>query len=167
MDSLIKTFHIDINLMIAQLVNFAVVFFVLYRFAIKPLMKVMSERTEKIEKGLDDAKKSAAALEDADRKSQEVLAQTRAEAQILLTAVKKDAEEKKLETINKAKEEVATIVTNGKNQLAQEKLLMVEEAKKEVVELVVASVAKVLGGMNLETMDKESIANIIKEQSKK
>ena len=57
MDSLIETFHIDTKLLLAQAINFAIVFAVLYFFALKPLMKAMGERTEKIEKSLDDAKK--------------------------------------------------------------------------------------------------------------
>src|ERR1035437_937357 len=58
MDSIISTFHIDWKIIIAQMVNFAVVFVVLYIFALKPLSKLMAERAEKIKGGIDDAKKS-------------------------------------------------------------------------------------------------------------
>ena len=62
MDSIIATFHIDWKIIIAQVLNFGVVFGVLYLFALKPLMKVMRERTEKIEKGIKDAKENAEVL---------------------------------------------------------------------------------------------------------
>ena len=55
MDSLIQTFHIDAKLLAAQAINFAIVFAVLYFFALKPLVKVMQERTKKIEKSVKDA----------------------------------------------------------------------------------------------------------------
>ena len=50
------TFHIEGRLLIAQFVNFAIVFALLYFFVIKGLMKLMKGRTETIEKGLTDAK---------------------------------------------------------------------------------------------------------------
>ena len=62
MDSLISTFHIDWHLIVAQAVNFAIVFAVLYWFALKPLGKLMEERKETIEKGLADAKSNAQLL---------------------------------------------------------------------------------------------------------
>ena len=55
MESIVSVFHLDVRLFLAQVINFALVFAVLYFFALKPLMKVMAERTAKIEKGLTDA----------------------------------------------------------------------------------------------------------------
>ena len=60
MDSLISTFHIDWHLIVAQLVNFAVVILVLWRFALKPLGKLMDERGQTIAGGLENAKKQGA-----------------------------------------------------------------------------------------------------------
>ena len=54
MDSIINTFHIDWKIIIAQAVNFGIVFVVLYIFALKPLNKLMAERAEKIKKGVED-----------------------------------------------------------------------------------------------------------------
>ena len=56
MESIISTFHIDWKIIIAQMINFVIVFVVLYIFALKPLSKLMKERGEKIAKGIDDAK---------------------------------------------------------------------------------------------------------------
>ena len=62
MDSLITTFHIDWKIIIAQAINFLIVFLVLYFFAIKPLKKLMAERVDKISKGLTDATSNALVL---------------------------------------------------------------------------------------------------------
>ena len=50
MDTIIESFHVDFKLLIAQAINFLIVFLVLYYFVFKPLLKVMKERSEKIEK---------------------------------------------------------------------------------------------------------------------
>ena len=65
MDSIISTFHIDWKIIIAQMINFGVVFVVLYIYALKPLGKLMKERREKIETGIEDAKKSSEVLQKA------------------------------------------------------------------------------------------------------
>ena len=62
MNSIITTFHIDWKIILAQAVNFAIVFAVLYFFALKPLNKLMAERAEKIAKGVNDAKTNAETL---------------------------------------------------------------------------------------------------------
>ncbi|MFO7806922.1 MAG: ATP synthase F0 subunit B, partial [Candidatus Moraniibacteriota bacterium] len=58
MESLISNFHIDAGLLIAQVINFAIIFAALYFFALKPLLAVMKDRTKTIEKSLEDAKKA-------------------------------------------------------------------------------------------------------------
>ena len=63
MESIVSTFHIDWKIIIAQAVNFGIVFTVLYIFALKPLSKLMSERSERIAKGVNDAKENAVVLE--------------------------------------------------------------------------------------------------------
>ena len=55
MDSFIETFHIDLKIIISQVINFVIVLFVLQYLALKPLKKLMSERTMRINKGLEDA----------------------------------------------------------------------------------------------------------------
>ncbi len=52
MESIISTFHIDWKIIIAQAVNFAVVFIVLYIFALKPLSKLMAEEVRKFQREL-------------------------------------------------------------------------------------------------------------------
>ena len=97
MDSLISTFHIDWHLIVAQLVNFAVVILVLWRFALKPLGKLMDERGQTIAGGLENAKKQEDLLKAQQAQYDATLAQARAEAATIMKDVKKEAEAKKAE----------------------------------------------------------------------
>ena len=90
MDSIISTFHIDWKIITAQMVNFGVVFVVLYIFALKPLNKLMTERSEKIAKGVGDAKKSAEMLKATSLEYDEVLAKARIEANKIFQDGKKE-----------------------------------------------------------------------------
>ncbi len=144
MDSIISTFHIDWKIIIAQAVNFAIVFAVLYIFALKPLNKLMAERAEKIKKGIDDAKANASILEKTEKEYEQALVKARAEANTIFQSSKKDAEAKKVLMMEDAKREVKTIIDNGKKSLETEKTRMVEDARKEIVALAMQATEKLL-----------------------
>jgi F-type H+-transporting ATPase subunit b len=144
MESFITTFHIDWKILIAQVINFGIIFAVLYFFALKPLKKVMSERTNVIEKGIADAKHNAELITSTKKEYEEVISKAKGEAHELFQEGKKEAEAKKAEMMAKAQSEVEAMIASGKKSLESEKAKMVEEAKAEIVSLVVAATEKVL-----------------------
>ena len=126
------------------MINFAVVFVVLYIFALKPLSKLMTERAEKIKGGVDDAKKNAETLRATTSEYEAVLAHAKIEANKIFTEGKKEAETKKAKMLDDAKAEVASLIANGKKTLEAEKIKMVEEAKKEIVNLAMSATEKLI-----------------------
>ena len=53
---------IDWKMLIAQLISFSIVFFVLWRYAYKPIFVMLQVRREKIAEGLANAEKIKAEL---------------------------------------------------------------------------------------------------------
>src|SRR3989344_5282594 len=145
MESIISTFHIDWKIIIAQAVNFGVVFIVLYIYALKPLSKLMKERSEKIAKGIDDAKSNAEILNNTKAEYEDALVKARKEADKIFQEGKKEAETKKVLMLDKAKDEVAIMIENGKKNLENEKIKMVKEATEEITSLSVKIAEKILG----------------------
>ncbi len=161
MDTIIDSFHVDIKLLIAQVINFTIVFSVLFYFVIKPLMKGMKDRTEKIESSLkeaEDIKKQLAKTED-DYNRQITIARKEA-GEIIEQAVAK-AEKKKNEMITKAKEEIGVVINKEKEGIRAEKEKVMIELKTEVVDLVTQSLEKVLEKKIDKKEDKDLIEKII------
>jgi F-type H+-transporting ATPase subunit b len=144
MESIIETFHIDWKIIVAQAVNFAIVFVVLYVYALKPLSKLMGERADKIAKGIDDAKANSATLEKTKKEYEEILLKARAEAQKIFEEGKKEAMVKKENMISDAKTEVAGIIENGRKTLEADKVKMVEDAKKDLASLAMLAAEKIM-----------------------
>ena len=90
MDSILSTFHIDWKIIIAQAINFAIVFTVLYIYARKPIAKLMGERGDKISKGLDDAKTNAETIEKTNAEYNKALSNARTEANKIFQESKKE-----------------------------------------------------------------------------
>jgi F-type H+-transporting ATPase subunit b len=161
MESLIEVFHLDIKLFLAQVVNFAIVFGVIYFFALKPLTAVMGERTKKIEKSLEDAKAIEEKLAETREKYHAEMVKAKKEASLILERATEAAEEKRKEAIAKAKEEIGEIINKEKAQMQMEKAAVLKEIKKEVADLVAAGLEKVLGEKVDEKKDKEIIKRSI------
>ena len=144
MDSIISTFHIDWKIIIAQAINFGVVFVVLYIFALKPLSKLMTERSQNIAKGINDAKTNATLLAETRAEYDAAIVKAKSEADKIFQEGKKEAENKKTSMLEEAKKEVTTVIENGKKTLEAEKIKMVEEAKKEIVNLAMLATRKLI-----------------------
>lgn len=157
MDALITTFHLDVKLIIAQMVNFAIVAIVLWFTAVKPLLKVMTERTNTIEKGLVDAKAAQTRVEEAGAAYESALQQARREADDLLAAASTKSQQERAEAITKTKVEVERIVKTGKEQLAAEKVAMISSAQRDLLDLVLAVVHQTLGEGMSKDIDRKVI----------
>ena len=104
----------------------------------------MAERSEKIAKGIDDAKANANLLEKTRAEYDEALQKARLEANKIFQDGKKEAEAKKTLMLEEAKKETTTIIENGKKMLEAEKTKMVEDAKKDIVNLAMLATEKLL-----------------------
>jgi F-type H+-transporting ATPase subunit b len=123
--------------------GFAISFFVLYKFAIKPISKLMDERSQEIDTGLKDAGESKILKEKmlADYKTE--MGKARAESQALFDQMKKEVDEKRAALLADAQTEVDTMIKNGQSQLVNEKQKMMNDIKGEIVELVTLATARV------------------------
>lgn len=162
MDSFIETFHIDWKIIVAQSINFVIVLFVLYFLLVKPLKKLMKERSENIEGGLHDAVANAELLANTQKEYDQIVASARTEANVIFQEGKHEAESKKTEMLENAKKEVDNMIASGKKVLLSEKAKIIEEAKLEIVSLVVLSTEKLLESHPNDKFDETAINKIKK-----
>lgn len=162
MEELIKTFNIEWQLVVAQLVNFAIVLFVLYKFAYGPVLKMMTERTEKIEKGIKNAEDAGTKLKEIAEKEKAVLVEARKQAQEIVASAEAQAVKNKEEIIVEAKAQAEKILADSAKKIEQEKNQMMQEVKGQIAELVVAATGKIIAEKIDSEKDKELIAEVLK-----
>jgi len=141
---LFGSFGVDGPHLLIQLINFSILAFILYRFAIKPALGQMEERNRLIEKGLADAQAATQRLADAQKASDaklnaasdeaaKMLAEARNAAKAAIEAAKAEATAAQTEVIAKAKAAIEA-----------DRVKMMNEVRGEVSRLVVETAAKVL-----------------------
>ena len=160
---ILELFGVDWKLMAAQLVNFAIVVFVLWKFAIKPLMATMEERNKEISKGLDDAKSATERLDQVEKEVKDKLNQVKQEGAVVLDKARKQSTTERQTTIDKTKEEVASVIAQAKEQIASEKTAMVAEVKSEVADMVVVALQKILSEKLSKDLDQKYIDQVLKD----
>lgn len=141
---LLTKLGIDWRLLIAQLVNFLVLLAVLYRFLYGPIIKMLTERSEKIARSLAEASKIEEESARAAKTREELILKAREEAQKIMKDVQERAEAARAEAAEKARAETERIVASGKALLQSEKSAMLAEAHKELSELVITATERVL-----------------------
>jgi len=159
MSELFTKLGIDWKLLIAQIVNFLVLLFVLWKFAYGPVLAMLEKRQKKIEKGLADADEAGKKLEESAEKQKEILKNARTEAKDIVEKAREQAEKSKSEIAFEAKAQAEKIIISVKAEIEQEKQKTIAEIKSEIGSLVVAATEKIVD----EKMDSEKDKKMIEE----
>jgi len=131
--------------LLAQTISFGVVFFVLWRFAYKPIFTMLEIRRQKIAEGLANAEKSKAELARTEAERKRILAQAGDVAnQVIEEARNAATRVREIET-QKAMAAAEQIVSKAREAAAREHERMLAELKAEVGHLVIQTTATVTG----------------------
>ena len=161
MTELLSKLGIDWKLLIAQIVNFLVLLFVLWKFAYGPIVAMLENRQKKIEKGLADAEEARKKLEESEIRQKEILKKARTEAKEIVEKAHLQAEKTKNLILAEAKRQQEHVVEAMKLQLDQEREKTVWEIKSEIGELVAAAAEKVIGEKMDDKKDKELVEKAV------
>ena len=128
--------NVDKSLFI-QMINFAVLLFILVKLLYKPLLAKMEERTQAIRKSLEEAQ---AARAEAQREREEHASRLQtayAEAQAIRAAALKEAGEEQRKLVEAARTEAARLVESARADLAQDVRRARQELRQEVSDLAI------------------------------
>jgi F-type H+-transporting ATPase subunit b len=140
-----RAFGISWPLFISQVISFCIVAFLLHRFAYKPILQVLEERRQRIAEGLANAERikqelarTEAArrevLDEANRRSAELIEDARAAAARLL-------EQESQKAIATAEQ----IIAKAREAATADHARMLAELRREVGRLVVETTGRVTG----------------------
>ncbi len=143
MEVLISTFHIDWKLLLAQAVNFGIVFAILWWCALRPLLRIMGDREQRIAKSLEDADGLEKRLKSMDYDYEKKLQEARQRATEILEEADLQAEQKVKESVQRARRETELVVAQAREQIEEQRVRVVAEAKRDLAAIVVVAVEKV------------------------
>lgn len=139
-----KKFGVSVPTLIAQMINFCLVAFVLYKFAVKPIAATLDERQQKIADGLQYAEEMKTQLAEAERERAEKVKQAAIDAQAILTEAREQSKEVIEHKTQEASAQAEAIIRKASEATELERQKMLSDVRQEVARLVVATSSKVL-----------------------
>lgn len=131
--------------LIAQVINFAIVLFVLWKWAYKPVLQMLELRRTKIEESVANADKIKQELARTETARQEILTKADTDANKLIEEARAAAARVLEQETQKAVATANQIITKAREANEAELARMKLELRREVGRLVVETTAKVTG----------------------
>ena len=142
---LLNNLGVDGPKLIAQLINFGIVMFVLWRFAYKPVMEMLENRRQKIAEGMDNAEKIKAELAETQAGRDKVLTEANQKAEKLIADAKEAAKQVGEIEGQRAVKQAEEIIRKAREATEADRERMMAELKAEIGRLVVDTTTKVSG----------------------
>jgi F-type H+-transporting ATPase subunit b len=136
---------LDWRELLTQLISFSCVFFVLWRFAYKPIFSMLRARKEKIAESLANAEKIKTDVARTEAERQKILTDAGEKADKLIDEARQAAARVREQETQKAIAAAEQIVAKAREAAAQERQQMLGELKREVGRLVVQTTTTVTG----------------------
>jgi F-type H+-transporting ATPase subunit b len=123
---------------------FLLIYWVLGKFAFKPIQKALKEREVSIQESLDQAKKAREEMSNLKAENEALLKEAREERSKMLKEAREISDNLIKEAKEKAKEEAKIIVTTAKEQIELQKMAAIISVKNEVGLMVLDLAGKLI-----------------------
>jgi F-type H+-transporting ATPase subunit b len=147
-----------------KVINFGILFFVLYKFGKKPLQSFLKHRTELIEKTLKEAKEAKELAQKALAEVEERLKTKDKEIEEIVSSARQSGENEKARLIQEGEKMKAKILEQAKANIEYElkdaKAAIKAEAVEIAMELAEKKIKEKIGRKELEMLLEESLTKI-------
>ncbi len=130
--------------LIANLINFAILLYLMERFLYKPALRYLDRRRARVAAHMEEARKAQEEAEKLAAQRQEALQQAYDQARTTVEEARAQAEEIIAQAKEDAKTEAARIIENARRQAEKERAEMEAELRRVYAELAVLGASRVL-----------------------
>lgn len=148
---------INMPTLLAQVINFVILFGLLYLVAYKPIMRMLDERSRKVKESMEQTdfiKEQAAHAEEEAEKRIEAASR---EGQELVTRAVRTGEEMRQQAQQEARQDAEALIARARTAIQREQDDAIGELRKEFADLTILAAEKVID----RSLDKEAHRQII------
>lgn len=148
---------INLPTLVAQIINFVILFGLLYLVAYKPILKMMNTRSQKIKESMEQTELIKEQATKAEESVNKQLAEARKQGQEIIAQASKAGEELRQKSQQDAKQEGEALITRARKEIQRERDEAIDELRKEFADLAVLAAEKVIE----RSLDKKAHRDII------
>ena len=153
-----------LGLIVWTVLAFAIVFFILAKFAWKPILRSLNEREKNISDSILSADKVRAEMAELKSENEVLLSKAREERAIMMREAKETRDKIIMESKEQARQQTNKIVADAQATINQQKMAAITDLKNQVGNLVLEVSEKVL---RRELSNKEEQEKYIKQLAEK
>ena len=142
---ILKNFGIQPTLLLAQIVNFLIILFLLKKFFYKPIVKALEDRKKRIEESLTNAQTIEDKLQKTEAQSTQIIEETRNNAQVLIAEARAEAQRLVDQATVEARQIIEEAKIEAKAQIVIQRRELEKQLERQTIGLVIEVVKKVLG----------------------
>ena len=156
---------INLPTLLAQIINFAILFGLLYLVAYRPIMRMFDERSRKIKESIEQTEYIKGQAARAEQEAEKRIEAATKEGQGVIAKAVRTGEEIRLEAQQQARQEAESLIARARTEIQQERDEAIDELRKEFADLTILAAGKVID----RSLDKEAhrqlIAKILEEST--
>jgi F-type H+-transporting ATPase subunit b len=135
---------VDLPKLIVQIVAFLVFIFLLWRYAIGPIVKVLDERQERVRDSMEAAQKMQEQLQETAARNEEVLAEARRSAQKILDDARAAGDAAIVRAQEEAGRQASEYMARAEATLRAETEQARQQLRQEVADLAVMAASRIV-----------------------
>jgi len=148
---------INLPTLVAQIINFVILFGLLYLVAYKPIMRMLDARSQKIKEGMEQAELSKEQAAHAEEEIKKQFEDAGREGQERITRATQIGEEIKQKAQAETRQEAEVIINRARAEIQRERDEAIGELRKEFADLTIMAAEKVID----RSLDKEAHRQLI------
>lgn len=157
---------IDWFTVLAQIVNFLILVFLLHRFLYNPIINAMAQREKRIANDLETAERKRREAREEIESYRQKQAELDEKRQDLLRQAEEDAEEKRRDLLQKARTETEEIRSRWQRAIEQEKESFLADLRRRVSQETYRVMRNALADLADEALEKRIVAVFLERLSK-
>jgi F-type H+-transporting ATPase subunit b len=150
----------DVGLLFWTVISFAVLFFLLRKFAWKPIVGTVNDREQSISDALASAEKARLEMQNLTADNERILKEARVERETMLKEAREIRNKMIADAKEDAQEQASKLIELAQSAIQSEKKAAISELKNQVAELSINIAEKVL---KEELSNKEKQLSIVKD----
>lgn len=147
--------------------NVIILFVLLRIFLFKPVKKMMNERTQSIQKDIDDAERNRQEAEELRKQYSDTISEAKEEANRIIMKAHDDAETERSSIIEKSHQEADEIVSAASETIANERRRVLQQAQSQIADLAIEAASKIVGANLDDDKNRKLVDEFLSEEGDK
>ena len=161
----LESLGINMPTLLAQIINVAILFGLLYLVAYRPIMRMLDERSRKIKESMEQTEYIKQQAEHAEEEAAKRIETAAKEGQEAVARAMRTGEEIRQEAQQQAKQGAEVLIARARAEIQRERDEAIDQLRKEFADITILAAEKVIDRTLDKKAHREIIDKVLKEST--